>query len=235
MTTCSGIRYKMGWSSTTHVKDSVRWYLGESVKLRIRESVHLKTVLELHDMEIHQKISMPNYQKLYTMVKRRKDQKLRLRNFDARHGRKSKLSTCQESKGIKWRWRRKMFLLPVERKQTNVRRETSAVSGMRVTIVHKNRTRKPPHILSHQWQEVDVCRGKEVSEAKVTMVPFFDSRAEIIWKVLARDRLVNIGILCKAGDKCPFPHHKVDEEPNKKPKKTYNLTKKEEKTWTKML
>ena len=29
-------------------------------KSRIRESVQLKTVLELHDMEIHQKISMPN-------------------------------------------------------------------------------------------------------------------------------------------------------------------------------
>ena len=31
-------------------------------KLRIRESAQLKTVLELYDMEIHQKISMPNYQ-----------------------------------------------------------------------------------------------------------------------------------------------------------------------------
>ena len=29
-------------------------------KLRIRESDQLKTVLELYDMEIHQKISMPN-------------------------------------------------------------------------------------------------------------------------------------------------------------------------------
>ena len=56
-------------------------------KLRIRESVQLKTVLELDDMEIHQKISMTNYQKLKTMVKRSLDQKLRLRNFDARHGR----------------------------------------------------------------------------------------------------------------------------------------------------
>ena len=46
-------------------------------KLRICESHQLKTVLELYDMEIHQKISMPNYQKLKTMVKRRKDQKLR--------------------------------------------------------------------------------------------------------------------------------------------------------------
>ena len=31
-------------------------------KLRIRESDQVKTVLELYDMEIHQKISMPNYQ-----------------------------------------------------------------------------------------------------------------------------------------------------------------------------
>ena len=50
-------------------------------KLRIRESAQLKIVLELYDMSIHQKISMPNYQKLKTMVKRNIDQKLRLRNF----------------------------------------------------------------------------------------------------------------------------------------------------------
>ena len=39
-------------------------------KLRMRESAQLKTVLEWYDMEIHQKISMPNCQKLKTMVKR---------------------------------------------------------------------------------------------------------------------------------------------------------------------
>ena len=33
-------------------------------KLRTRESDQLKYVLELYDMEIHQKISMPNYQKM---------------------------------------------------------------------------------------------------------------------------------------------------------------------------
>ena len=47
-------------------------------KLRIRESAQLKTVLELYDMEIHLKISMPNCQKLKTMVKRSIDPKLRL-------------------------------------------------------------------------------------------------------------------------------------------------------------
>ena len=32
--------------------------------MRIRESDELKTVLELYDLEIHQKVPMPNYQKI---------------------------------------------------------------------------------------------------------------------------------------------------------------------------
>ena len=52
-------------------------------KLRTRESDQFKTVSGLYDMEIHQKISKPDYQRLKTMVKRSIDQKLRFRNFDA--------------------------------------------------------------------------------------------------------------------------------------------------------
>ena len=81
-------------------------------KLRIRESDQLKTVLELYDMEIHQKMSMPNYQKLKTMVKRSINQKLRLRNF-----RRQKRENWNRSQGIKWCWRRKRYLLLVERKR----------------------------------------------------------------------------------------------------------------------
>ena len=61
-------------------------------------------------------------------------------------------------------------------------------------IVHKNQNTLPPRLLSQPYHEVEVCRGREVSEAKVTMGPFFDNRADIIWKVPARERLVNIGI-----------------------------------------
>ena len=68
-------------------------------KIRIRESDQFKTVLELYDMEIHQKMSVPNYQKLKTMVKRSIDRKLRLRNFDARHENCIR-SSGKESKGI---------------------------------------------------------------------------------------------------------------------------------------
>ena len=46
-------------------------------KLRIRESAQLKTAPELYDMEIHQQISLPNYQKLKTMMKR-----IQVRNYD---------------------------------------------------------------------------------------------------------------------------------------------------------
>ena len=52
-------------------------------KLRIRESEKLKTVLELCDLEIHQKKAGPDY--LKTMVKRSIEQDLRNRNFWARN------------------------------------------------------------------------------------------------------------------------------------------------------
>ena len=51
-------------------------------------------------MEIHQKISIPNYQKLKTMVKRSIDQKLRLRNYDARHGRIQTGALVKNRKGM---------------------------------------------------------------------------------------------------------------------------------------
>ena len=105
-------------------------------KLRIRESEKLKTVLELYDIEIHQKISMPKNQNLTTMVKR----------------------------SIK----------------VSVRKETNVVSGMRVTIARKNQNTKPPHLSSPRCHEVEVCRRNEVSEAEVTMVPFFDNCADTI-------------------------------------------------------
>ena len=118
-------------------------------KLRIRESAQLKT-----DMEIHQKISMSNYQKLKTMVKRGIDQKLRLRNFDAEHGRIETGAVGKSRKGLS---------------------DPMQFSGMRVTIVRKNQITMPPHLLSQPCHEVELCRGKQVSEAKVILGPLFDN------------------------------------------------------------
>ena len=55
-------------------------------KLRIRESEKLKTVLELYDLEIHQKKAGPDYHRVKTMAKRSIEQDLRNRNFGARNG-----------------------------------------------------------------------------------------------------------------------------------------------------
>ena len=55
-------------------------------KLRIRESEKLKTVLELYDLEINQKKSGPDCQRLTTMVIISIEQNWRMKNFEARNG-----------------------------------------------------------------------------------------------------------------------------------------------------
>ena len=55
-------------------------------KLRIRESEKLKTVLELYDLETHQKKLGPDYHRLKAMVKRSIEQEIRNKNFGARSG-----------------------------------------------------------------------------------------------------------------------------------------------------
>ena len=55
-------------------------------KLRIRESDKLKTVLELYDLETHQKKLGPDYHRLKAMVKRSIEQEIRNKNFGSRIG-----------------------------------------------------------------------------------------------------------------------------------------------------
>ena len=64
--------------------------------------------------------------------------------------------------------------------EASVRKATVAVSATRPKVVRKNQNTLPPHLLSQPHHEVEVCRGREVSEAKVTVGPFFDNRADII-------------------------------------------------------
>ena len=63
----------MGRNSIIHDQDPPDDILESLYKLTIRESDQLKTMLELYDMEIHQKVSKPDHQKLKTMAKRSKD------------------------------------------------------------------------------------------------------------------------------------------------------------------
>ena len=66
-------------------------------KLRIRESEKLKTVLELIDLETHQKKLGPDYHRLKTMVKSSIEQEIRNKNFGSRNGNFEKKRRGQES------------------------------------------------------------------------------------------------------------------------------------------
>ena len=74
-------------------------------KLRIRESEKLKTVLELYDLETHQKKLGPDYHRLKTMVKRSIEQIFRNKNFGARNGNYEK-NAVVKNQGTKQRVQR---------------------------------------------------------------------------------------------------------------------------------
>ena len=71
-------------------------------KLRIRESEKLKTVLELYDLETHQKKLGPDDHRLKAMVKRSIEQEIRNKNFGARSGNFEK-NTVVKNQGTKQR------------------------------------------------------------------------------------------------------------------------------------
>ena len=164
-------------------------------KLRKCLSAQLITVLALHDMDIHQKISMPNYQKLKTMVTRRKDQKLRLRNFDARHGKietgavvKSRkgMSGVEGGKGTCYQWKEK----------------GQCWNGNQCSFRHESTDRaQKPTPNAAKPSEPSMTRGRSVSrkrsiKGKSNPGAILSKTVQILFeKVLARDRLVNIGIL----------------------------------------
>ena len=83
-------------------------------KSRVRESEKLKTVLELYNMEIHQKKAEPDYHRLKTMVKRSIEQNLRIKDFEARNGKYERNAVVknqgtkkreQRTLGDCWRWK----------------------------------------------------------------------------------------------------------------------------------
>ena len=86
----------------------------DCTNLRIRESEKFKTVLELCDLETHQKKLGPDYHRLKTMVKRSIEQEsTNLKNFEARNGNFEKNAVVknqrmkqreQRSLGDCWQW-----------------------------------------------------------------------------------------------------------------------------------
>ena len=63
--------------------------------------------------------------------------------------------------------------------KASLRKETDAVSSTKPKIVRKNQNTQPPRLPSQPYHEVEVCRGREVSEEKVTVGPFSDNSAHV--------------------------------------------------------
>ena len=192
-------------------------------KLRIRWSVQLKTVFELYDMEIHQKISVPNYQKLRSTVKRRTDQKLRLRIFDARHGKIKSQAVVKNRKGIIGADGGKGICYQCSK-------------GDQCSFWHESndRAQKPsPKAATPSEPSMSRCRsvskkrsmqGKSNLGMKLRQPCRYDlkgtyTRSPCEYWHPPECQFYKTETGCKALDKCVFPHKKVEEQPNKKPNK----------------
>ena len=153
-------------------------------KLRIREFEKIKTVLELYNMEIHQKKAEPDYHRLKTMVKRSIEQNLRIKNFEARKGNYER-NAVVKNQGTKqrvqrilgdcWQWK-------ANGQSSNG--DTCAVSATISTSVQNRHSRIRLRILSC-GSVGEMRRDPEVPEARVPVVECLDGLARITSKELA--------------------------------------------------
>ena len=166
-------------------------------KLRIRESEKLKTVLELYDLETHQKKLGPDYHRLKTMVKRSIEQEIRNKNFGARSGNFEK-NAVVKNQGTKQRVQR--ILGDCWQWETN----GQCVKGDNCSFRHDmNKRGKKLH---HQIRlRILSCgrmsenhRGPEVPEVKVRVVECRDGLARITLEELAITHFVKDGTLQNA-------------------------------------
>ena len=166
-------------------------------KLRIRESEKLKTVLELYDLETHQKKLGPDYHKLKSMVKRSIEQEIRNKNFGARSGNFEKDARGQESGNktacTKNSWR---LLAMGNQRAMCERRQLQFPPRYELSVVqvhHQIRLR----ILSC-GRVSENHRGPEVPEVKVRVEECRDGLARITLEELAITHFVKDGTLQNA-------------------------------------
>ena len=197
-------------------------------KLRIRESEKLKTVLELYDLETHQKKLGPDYQRLKTMVKRSIEQEIRNNNFGARNGNYEK-NAVVKSQGTKqrvqrilgdcWQWETNgqcvkgdncSFRHDINKRGKVTPSNPSPNSFMQQNERKSSRTRSPrgksPSGRMSRWPCKDYLKGTcDNSFCEKWHPPecfFYKTKSD-----------------CRFGEKCSYAHRQVDEQPTKRSKK----------------
>ena len=145
------ITFRMGWCFTVCVRESIPWYLGKSVQIEntwVWETQKLYWNCTTWDSseDIGAQLS-----KIEDNGEAERRSETSITELWRQKREDWNRSSCQESKGIEWRWRRKRYLL----------RETNAVSGMRVKIMHKTDTES-----CHTFWAMNVTRLKCVERQK---------------------------------------------------------------------
>ena len=178
-------------------------------------------------MEFHQKVSMPDHQKLKTMVKRSTDQKLRLRNFDARNERIETGAGVTSRRGQKG----------VERGQGDCyqrKAKGQCSRGDKCSFWHDEDKRSQPTPKTAPPSESPTQRGRSASRkksvrgrspsGKFARQPCKDYLKGICTKSACdcwhppECQFYKSESGCKFGDKCSFAHRQVEGQPCKKPK-----------------
>ena len=202
--------------------------LENKYELRIRESDKLKTVLELYDLEIHQKKAGPDYHRLKTMVKRSLEQEIRNKNFGARSGNFEK-NAVVKNQGTKqrvqrilgdcWQWETNgqcvkgdncSFLHDVNKRGKVTPSNPSSNSFMQQDERKASRTRSPrgkgPSGRMSRWPCKDYLKGICTNSFSEKWYPpeclFYKTKSG-----------------CRFGEKCSYAHRQVDEQPSKRSKK----------------
>ena len=194
-------------------------------KLRIRGSEKLKTVLELYNMEIHQKKLGPDYHRLKTMVKGGIEQNLRIKNFGARNGNDEKKAVVknqwtkqreQRSLGDCWPWKANgqcskgdNFIFRHDKdKRAKLTQPNPSPSSLRQQNERKaSRTRS----LSGRSPSGKMARLPCKDYLKGTCTTPFCEKWHppecLFYKSENR---------CRFREKCPYAHRQVDEQPSKR-------------------
>ena len=192
----------------------------------MRESEKLKTVLELYDLETHQKKFGPDYHRLKTMVKRSIEQDIRIKNFGARSGNYEK-NAVVKNQGTKQRVQR------IVGDCWQCEFNGQCVKGDNCSFRHDLNKRGKWHsrirlrILSCSRMS-EKHREPEVPEGRVPVVECLDGLARITSKELDSfcEKWLPPECLfyktksgCRFGEKSSCAHRQVDEQPLKGPKK----------------
>ena len=196
-------------------------------KLRTRESEKLKTVLELYDLETHQKKLGPDYHRLKTMVKRSIEQEIRNKNFGARNGNFEKNAvvknqgtkqSVQRILGDCWQWETNgqyvkgdncSFRHDINKRGKSSPSNPSPNSFMRQNERKPSRTRSPRGKSTSgrmsRWPCKDYLRGT----CNNSFCGKWHPPECLFYKTKSG---------CRFGEKCSYAHRQVDEQPTKRSK-----------------